>query len=59
MYPFKALTKKETILVSGACTTVALTTLDNVLFFNIKDYAQLVFDITDYKGLSSPSGFRV
>jgi hypothetical protein len=58
-YPFKALSKKETILVSGSCTTVSLSTLDNVLFLNIKDYAQLVFDVTDYKGLSSQSGFRV
>lgn len=59
-YPFKALTKKETIIGLGlqTCNSVTLSTLDNLLFLNIKDYAQLVFDFTDYRGQYA-SGFRV
>jgi len=59
-YPYKALTKKETIYGLGiqTCNKLSLSTLDNLLFLNIKDYAQLVFDFTEYKGQSS-SNFRV
>lgn len=59
-YPYKALTKKETIYSLGiqTCKKLSLSTLDNLLFLNIKDYAQLVFDFTEYKGQSN-SNFRI
>lgn len=59
-YPFKPLTNKETItgLIAQPCKIINLSTLDNLLFLDIKDYAQLVIDFTNYKQESN-SAFKV
>jgi hypothetical protein len=54
-FPYKRLTNSAK--VSASCSSVSLKTLNTLLFFNIRDYAQAVFDFTDYA--SQTSGFKV
>jgi hypothetical protein len=51
-YPFKKLSDSFKVTVptsSPGCFGFALQTNDKVLFLNIRDYATLVFDFTDYR----------
>jgi hypothetical protein len=59
-YPFKKLTTAAQVSAAKPCSQVKLNTINSLLFFNIRDYANLVFDFTDYVNAESDSnGFKV
>jgi hypothetical protein len=57
-YPYKKLTTAAKVS-AGPCTSVILKTMNSLLFFNIRDYAHLVFDFTGYASQAQDSsGFK-
>ena len=58
-YPYKKLTTTAKVSAGGPCTTVTLSTINSLLFFDIRDYAHLVFDFTGYASQAQDSsGFK-
>ena len=46
-YPYKRLTETAKVSAVKACATATLKTINSLLFFNIRDYAQAVFDYSE------------